>query len=867
MFRIESTLSPHSLLAIRVLLIASGLALLTTIVAAQPLPPHGQHHPRLFFDAAGAADLMATINSDPRRAEVWEDSQDTAAHIMSWPPEELLSSYFGYHYIEELSLMSSLEEEPLATVHARTVIDALLWQIDEYDTEPDDFLSVLAVALRLHNLAWGWDLACWAASEAERQIIADEMLLYMSALSTEWEFVRYQHNPYVSNKGISLGAMLWLAAMALEADLPDAPEIGLAREAAASYLDKGLGDLLTPEGCYREGLGYFVWAMRTLMPSWAAAERNEAERPWSDEQLQAVLEAMAYQMMDEGGGLYLNRNDHNSLNYIVGRHHSLMEFATTYGADPDFARWLLRRSSGDLGHPWGHINDPTATLLWHVSGPETGPEHLPPGRHFETAGFWVYRESWPGDPVRDRFLLSLEAAEFKGGHAQEDVGQIILRAMGHGFALDNGAGVTAKETAAHNLPLIGGRGQHNAGASIGTDGTLRRFIAGPRWQALRADMTDAYTTHSPFNDADWPIDGIDWSWGYDGGNPMQRAWRELLLLPGGPGELPEIWLRDRLVRDSSVGEGMQWRLHLDQDLALGSTGPGAWLAAGTNGRLNMLLHSPDPALVSSSFSLFDNDGVDPDSRVLALDLDADAADFLWQWTPLRPGEPDPETYTERFPAGLRSIGSRGGRERKLLIAHDDVGFAVEGDTLIADWGLIEREGPVLRHLLIEGTRLVENGRLLTELSGRGTVGWEGDTLRMSGRGWDFRVWAPGAQAVLVDGEPVYFSREGEYVLGPASEPPDDLPASFSLRAPWPNPGQAPLSFQVWLPRSGHVELSIYDLRGRRLYRIDSYLAAGNPTITWDGCDEAGNPVAAGLYLVRAEYGPQSRNRKFVLLAN
>ncbi len=866
MSRIEPMLPSRRRLAIQAFLIVSAMVLFD-VAAAQPLPPHEQHHPRLFFDAAGAEDLLNTINADPRRAQVWTDSRVAADIAATLAPDSLLSHYFGYRHVEKLSLLSSLEEDPEATIHARAVIDALLWQIDEYDTEPGDFLSVLAVALRLHNLAWGWDLACWAASEAERRLIADEMLLYLTALSTEWEFTRYQHNPYVSNKGITLGAMLRLAILSLEPDLPDAPEIAQARSAAELYLDKGLGDLLTEGGCYREGLGYFVWAMRTLLPSWAAAERNEAEQPWSDEQLQATLEALAYHMMDEGDGLYLNRNDHNSQNFILSRHHSLMEFATTYGNQPDFARWLLRRTSGDLGHAWGHFSDPVATLLWHESGPEIGPYALPAGRHFTDAGFWIYRESWPGDPVEDRFLLSLEAAEFKGGHAQEDVGQIILRAMGHGFALDNGAGTTAKETDAHNLPLIGGRGQHNAGASIGTDGTLQRFIAGPRWQALRADMTTAYTTHSPFNDADWPIDGIDWSWGYDGGNPMQRAWRELLLLPGGENELPEIWLRDRLIRDSSLGEEIQWRLHMDQDLALIATATGNWQAGGTGGRLDMLLHSPDPALVSPSVSLFDNESVDPDSRVFALDVNGDEADFLWQWNPLRPGETGPIGITERFPEGLRSTSNRGGRERRLLIAHGEETFAVAGDTLDGDWGLIELEGSSLRHLLIEGRRLVENGRLLAALGGRGTAGWEGDTLRISGGGRDFRVWAPGAEAVLLDGESVYFLQDGDYVVGPLSEPPNIPPLHFSLHAPWPNPGQAPLNFQVWLPESGLVVLSIYDLQGRRLRGINAYLEVGNPTLVWDGRDDAGNPVAAGLYLARAEFGGQDQVRKFVLLAN
>ncbi len=863
MFLTASTQPPLRRLAAPALL--ALLCLIASVGAsAQELPPHSLHHPRLFFSADEAAPLLAAIQADPTRGELWDEARILADAYALWPPDMVLSSYFGYRIIEELSLLSSLEGAPEDSLHARAVVEALLWQIDEYDTEPDPFLGVLGSALRLHNLAWGWDLACHAATPAEREAIADEMLRYMADLSSDWEFVSYQHNPYVSNKGITLGAMLQLAVLALEPDLPDAPEIAQAREAAARYLDKGLGDLLTPGGVYREGLGYFAWAMRTLMPTWRAVDRLEGSRPWSDAQLQATLEAMAYQMMDEGEGLYLNRNDHNSSDFIVGRHHSILEFATRFGPDPDFARWLLRRSSGDLGHPLGHLNDPVATMLWHEAGDESGPESLPAGRLFPEAGLWVYRTSWPGGPAADRFLLTLEAGEFKGGHAQEDVGQLILRALGHGFALDHGAGVDAKETAAHNLPLVNGRGQHNAGASIGTDGTLRRFIAGPRWEALRADMTTAYTTHSPYNDPDWPIAGTDWSWGYDGGNPMARAWRELLLLPGTGGELPEIWLRDRLISEPSLEPGIEWRLHLDVDLVIDHLGDGLWQAGGGGGLLQMRLHGPDPAGVSASQSPFAVENEDPDSRVLSLHLPESGADILWQWTPLRYGEPVPVVDAERFDAGIRVSSARGGRERRLLIAHDAAPLAADGDTLIGAWGLVEREGAATRTLLLEGTRFVEQGRLLVALEEVGSAGCEGDTVRLADPETGFRVWAPEAIAVVVNGAGVAFDREGGYVVGPSTTPPDP-PERVALLAPWPNPGDAPLSFAVEMPAGGRAELTFYDLSGRRLRRISRELPIGKPVLVWDGRDAQGRAMPAGVYLARLRAGGREDTRKFVLL--
>ncbi|MBN2170596.1 MAG: hypothetical protein JW819_04645 [Candidatus Krumholzibacteriota bacterium] len=859
-----------------VLLLGIALATAPGAVAATPptggasrraaaLPPHAEHHPRLLFDAAGAPALHAAIQADDRRRDVWETGRALAVTLAAYPPEVLLQSYYGHSYMEELSLLACLDPSSDADTWARAVIDALLWQTATYDTETDPFLSVLAPTLRLHNLAWGWDMACQAATEAEREALADEMLRYLDVLATDYTFTRYQQNPYVSNKGISLGAALMLGVLALEPDLPGTQEIPRARDAARAYLDKGLGDMLTPGGCYREGLGYFVWAMRTLMPTWRAMGRLVGAPPLADEELGAILEATAFQIMDEGGGLFLNRNDHNSRDFIVGRHHSLLEFATAFGPEPDLARWLLRRSSGDLGHPLGFLNDPVATLLWHTAGVERAPDLPATGRFFSEAGFWVYRRSWPGDDLSDCFLITLEGGQFRGGHAQEDVGQVILRAFGHGFALDHGAGDVAKQTEAHNLPLIDGRGQHNAGASIGTDGKLRRLLAGPRWAVLRADMTRAYTTHSPFNDPDYPEPGTDWSWGYDGGNPMRAARRTLLLLPGGPGEIPEVWLRDRLESEQGLSRRMEWRQHLDEDLAILSAGSGVWRAAGAGGALRMQLHAPDPALVAVAVTPFDNGNVDDDGQVFAASMDAAAVDFLWQWTPLRPGDAEPVVTSEPGAGGVRVISLRGGRERKVLVRSGEEAFAAGADTLAGEWGLVEREGGALRHLLVDGTRLVEAGILLADLADRGSASWEGDTVRLSARGRRFRVRAPGAVAVLAGSARVPFAREGDYVVGPLADFPPQPVAALRLLPPWPNPGPAPLHFSLALPAAGRVILDIFDVRGRRLRRLEAVLPVEAPELSWDGRDTAGRRMPSGVYLARAAAGGETAGRRFVLL--
>lgn len=87
--------------------------------------------------------------------------------------------------------------------------------------------------------------------------------------------------------------------------------------------------------------------------------------------------------------------------------------------------------------------------------------------------------------------------------------------------------------------------------------------------------------------------------------------------------------------------------------------------------------------------------------------------------------------------------------------------------------------------------------------------------------------------------------------------PTDAPAvaeaSTLELATRPNPfaGQTRVSFRI--PAAGPVRLAIHDVRGR-LVRIlvDGERAPGAQDVTWDGTDESGRRVAAGVYFARLE---------------
>jgi hypothetical protein len=69
----------------------------------------------------------------------------------------------------------------------------------------------------------------------------------------------------------------------------------------------------------------------------------------------------------------------------------------------------------------------------------------------------------------------------------------------------------------------------------------------------------------------------------------------------------------------------------------------------------------------------------------------------------------------------------------------------------------------------------------------------------------------------------------------------------------PNPFSRQTVIRYELPQASHVELRIYDVTGRRVKDlVDGPLEAGRQAGIWDGRDNAGAPVPAGVYFYRLE---------------
>lgn len=93
------------------------------------------------------------------------------------------------------------------------------------------------------------------------------------------------------------------------------------------------------------------------------------------------------------------------------------------------------------------------------------------------------------------------------------------------------------------------------------------------------------------------------------------------------------------------------------------------------------------------------------------------------------------------------------------------------------------------------------------------------------------------------------------------------PQTYHLGANFPNPFNPSTSIDYALPQAGSVELSVYDVLGRRVRVLtqDSRHAAGFYTATWDGLDHMGRSVASGVYFYRLKTPQFTRTQKMTLL--
>ncbi len=130
------------------------------------------------------------------------------------------------------------------------------------------------------------------------------------------------------------------------------------------------------------------------------------------------------------------------------------------------------------------------------------------------------------------------------------------------------------------------------------------------------------------------------------------------------------------------------------------------------------------------------------------------------------------------------------------------------------------------------------------------------SLRLTGRLADGTRIEGEDEVVIVGGD-------GRASVALGTEP----PVSFTLHQNIPNPFTPTTSIRFDVPSAvGVVTLRIYDVSGRLVRTLaDGAIPQGRKTVVWDGLNDAGAPVAAGVYFCRLTGPGLTQTRKMMLL--
>ncbi|NQV14562.1 T9SS type A sorting domain-containing protein [bacterium] len=93
-----------------------------------------------------------------------------------------------------------------------------------------------------------------------------------------------------------------------------------------------------------------------------------------------------------------------------------------------------------------------------------------------------------------------------------------------------------------------------------------------------------------------------------------------------------------------------------------------------------------------------------------------------------------------------------------------------------------------------------------------------------------------------------------------------MSTEFSLEQNYPNPFNPSTRIQYNLPKAAQVSLIIYDIHGRSVAKLlETYQHQGAYERHWNGADDSGNQVGAGVYFASLQTGESMRTIKMIYM--
>jgi hypothetical protein len=160
---------------------------------------------------------------------------------------------------------------------------------------------------------------------------------------------------------------------------------------------------------------------------------------------------------------------------------------------------------------------------------------------------------------------------------------------------------------------------------------------------------------------------------------------------------------------------------------------------------------------------------------------------------------------------------------------------------------------------------------------------DGDTVKLSTVIWDMDYastdvfndsslsdYAPnwwGTQWVDSNFEKFYMYRE--VILSSQTGIEDTemgITTNYRLEQNYPNPFNPSTSIQYYIPSTSDVKIEVYNLLGSKITSLfEGKQSAGSHTLSWNGKDQSGNPVASGIYFYKLSTPHFSETKKMMLM--
>ena len=846
------------------------LSAATAAAATDPDSLYLQVHPRLAFTRHDVPSLRAKIHDGGADDAAYAAVRNDVTSV--YPPEtlaELMNITYGMNVPLDIGLVAYLDTS--ANIPALQLgRQFTLALADTVAVLNDPFYT----SIRLRTLCYGYDLCMETATTAERARARVAIETCIDSLMFAFNFERWLHPPYVSNKTAMTGAALGIAAICL-ADEMDPPRVAAALARADSFVAAWMRYQLDPDGTCFEGVQYGTWAMRHLAWYFEARRRYDGVDYSQRPDIRRIEEWLAYEVLPERGGVVNNLNDTSYLNHPLSRLNTYIEWAMTRW-NSGLASWLWDRSLGaEDGYDWGALEDHAATVLWHRPLPPVNPgAALPRSKVWKERGLYYYRTGWPSHGGSDDVVFSFYSGVFHGGHSQEDQGNFTLYGYGTRFAADNGFDSPNAKSAAHNMVFVDGKGQHYSGSSVGTDGKIRARLVSPPADYLFGDVTAAYGTYSPFNAPGVPFPDDDWSYGYFGANPVEHARREWLVVHDG--DIPPYFVLLDDVKKDATSRAYQWRMHTDGNNPM-DISPASIRIDGKRGAMEIDVCHPAADALARAIEPFDNQSIDPDTRVLTLTQQDDQGVFALVLRPTGVSMPAPVVHTTSYPWGGTEVIAWPGGITDIVLANAD-SDTVEATVTLPNGSAypirtdarmlyLRGNGAAPVHGVFARATMCDAGgiAMLRVRDRAATVALAGTRAYVDRADARLTMYAPDVHSLQAADTLLKFERQGEFIVHPATAR-IYSPSTTPVLRVYPLPARQSATIVIETNDDTAVTIDVYDVAGRRVRKLwNGPVARGSTPIRFDGLDDLAHPLSSGIYFARARAGDRISTARIVWL--